>query len=621
MREWIITNGLGGYASLTHRNTNTRKYHGLLISSLNPPTERYVFLSNILDKIKLNNRTLDLTQIKNKFSFDYFPRFQYDFLGLKIKKTFFMPHGKNTIFVKYDIKTKQPFTITHTPMVNFRHLYDVNKTRNLDFIQDSFKDWVCVRPKNIENKLKILVSNSNYNPSFYWQELYYEKDHERQDSWIDNNAIIGNFTKKITKNTEYYIFATLENEYIEYPSKIYKKEKQHKKNMIKKTGLNNYFNKLILSADDFIVNKADSKTIIAGYHWFGDWGRDAFISLPGLTLVTKRFKDAEKILRNFAGYCKNGLIPNAFMERDSKAVYNTVDASLWFIDRVYQYLKYTNDKKFLKQIWRVLDSIIEGYKNGTEYDIHMDEDYLISHGPGLTWMDVKLGDFYPTPRSHKAVEIQALWYNALCIMSDLSQILKKQDKYQDLASNVKDSFNRQYDALYDVVDTKDNSVRPNMIFLVSLDHTMIDLNLQKIIVKEVQDKLLTVFGVRTLSADHPDYKGHYIGNYDRDFAYHNGTVWPWLMGPFVKSFVKIRNFEEKSRKYAYENFLAPMFDVFGEQWDGSIPEIFDGEPVYIPRGCINQAWSVSEILRCWVEDIEKIRPKYEKNFVLHEISV
>jgi len=361
---------------------------------------------------------------------------------------------------------------------------------------------------------------------------------------------------------------------------------------------------------------SDSKSVIAGYHWFGDWGRDTLIALPGLTLVTRRFEDAKQILRNFSNYCKNGLIPNAFIDKTSEAVYNTVDASLWYIDRVFQYLKYTNDLDFLAHIWDVLESIIFSYKNGTSFGIHMDEDFLISHGPGLTWMDVKKDDYYPTPRNNKAVEIQALWYNALQIMSNLSNRIGKEDVFYDLSMKVKESFNNQFDQLYDVIDTRDLSMRPNIIFLVSQDYVMIPETIQEEIVDKVREKLCTVVGLRTLSPDDSRYKGSYLGNYDRDIAYHNGTAWPWLLGPFVTAFLKIKNHDTAWREFAYRNYIKPLLDIYGPDWDGSIHEIFDGDPIHAPRGCISQAWSVAEILRCWVEDIEYIRPEFERFFYL-----
>ena len=393
-------------------------------------------------------------------------------------------------------------------------------------------------------------------------------------------------------------------------------EIQRKNRILERASLPNEFEKLVLSTDNFVVRKGKRKSIVAGYPWFGDWGRDTVIALPGICYVTKRFDDARQILLGFSEFCNNGLIPNAFMDRDSKPVYNTVDASLWFIDRVYQYLKYTNDQAFLSEIWDTMHSIIEWYKKGTDFDIHMDNDYLISHKEGLTWMDVKLGDYYPTPRTKKAVEIQALWYNVLRIMSVCADLLGEDDLYMDLADHVQDYFNRQYDHQYDVVDTKDRSCRPNQIFLVSLDYSMIDKHLQEKIVKTVQEKLITPFGLRTLSPDDPQYKGHYLGNHNKDLAYHNGTVWPWLLGPFIKAFVTVKNHDPEWRAYAYKNFLEPMFDIFGDTWDGSIYEIFDGNPPHLPQGCITQAWSVAEILRAWVEDIEQIIPEYQEQYLV-----
>ncbi|RLF36516.1 MAG: glycogen debranching protein [Thermoplasmata archaeon] len=617
MREWIVTNGLGSYASLTYQNTNTRKFHGLLIASLNPPTERWVFVSNIYDKLQINDEEHNLTDFKPVFNFKFFPSFTYNIEDVKIEKTILMEYEKNTTIIKYEISSKKPVTIIHQPIVNSRHFYDVNSQRYLSFTEEKTTDGVNLKPSNIDKHLKIILKNSSYQPSFYWETLYYSKDQERNDSWVDNNVHIGDFYKTVRNMEEYYLILTIEEEKHIDPQAVYNKEIQRKKNLLTQANLPRKFEKLVLSTDNFIVKKGTGKSVIAGYHWFGDWGRDTLVSLPGLTLVTKRFNDAKQILQSFSEYCKNGLIPNVFMDRDSQPVYNTVDASLWYIDRVFQYLKYTNDKNFLINIWNTLESIIQEYKKGTDYDIYMDEDYLISHGPGLTWMDVKIGDHYITPRAKKAVEIQALWYNALRIMGVLADILKKENPYVTLSEKVKESFNKKFDQIYDVIDTRDTSIRPNQIFLVSLDHVMIDEKLQNKIVKTVQDKLLTIFGLRTLAPDDPRYKGTYLGEYNRDEAYHNGTVWPWLMGPFIKAFVKTKKHHPAWREYAYHNFLRPMLETFNTEWDGSIHEIFDGDPIYTPRGCITQAWSVAEILRAWVEDIENIKPRYEEFYKTH----
>ncbi len=532
-----------------------------------------------------------------------------------------MEYGKNTAIIKYNIKTDKPIKMIHNPILNSRHFYDVTKHRHLTFNLEKIGNTLHIKPSNINKILKIILNDYNFQALHYWEEFFYEKDRERNESWVDNNIDIAHIEKNIKESIEYYVVFTIEDDIDISPSKIYLKEITRKRNLLKQATLPEKFDKLVLSSDNFIVNKKDSKSVIAGYHWFGDWGRDTLISLPGLTLVTKRYDDAKQILLSFTKYCNEGLLPNAFMDRDSKAVYNTVDASLWYIDRVYQYLKYTNDTNFLKEVWETLQSIIDAYKKGTDFGIHMDEDFLISHDSGLTWMDVKIDDYYPTPRSRKAVEIQALWYNALRIMSIFSQLLGKNDKYYELSENVKNSFNKQYTQQFDVIDTKDLSFRPNQIFLVSLDFTMIDDSLQKKIVNDVKEKLLTIFGLRTLSTDDSRYKGKYIGDHNKDIAYHNGTIWPWLIGPFIKAFLKIKKYSPESRKFAYNNFIKPMFAVFNDIWDGSIHEIFDGDPIYAPEGCISQAWSVAEILRTCVEDIENIPSQYEDLNRLPEISV
>ena len=621
MREWLVTNGLGGYSSLTYNNTNTSKFHGLLVASLNPPTERWVFVSNVLDQIQIDDKTYDLEDFRAGFDFDCFPNFTYKSDDFTIKKTVLMQHGKNTTIIRYDVKNKRPITIAHGPIVHNRHIYNVNSQRYMSFDQEIKKGFLYVKPDEGDKVLKIRVPDSMYTQKNYWETLYYSKDRERRDSWIDNAVHIGYFYKAIEKPCTYYQILTVEDELDFNPASIVSKEKKRKEKLLKDSSLADKFEKLVYSSDNFIVKKGKDKSVIAGYPWFGDWGRDTLIALPGLTLVTKRFDDAKKILQSFAKYCKNGLIPNAFMERDSVAVYNTVDASLWFVDRFYQYMKYTNDKEFLKKNWKTIESIISGYMNGKDFDIKMDEDFLIGHGPGLTWMDVKIGDFYPTPRFRKAVEIQALWYNALRIMSVFAKQLGKKDIYLDISNYVKNSFEKKYDMLYDVVDTRDFSVRPNMIFLVSLDFQLISLEKQKKIVEQVQNDLLTVFGLRTLSPHDQNYKGYYIGDYNKDEAYHNGTVWPWLLGSFIKAYVKINKNNTKARKKAFDEFLKPMLQVYGDSWDGSIHEIFDAEPVYIPRGCISQAWSVAEVLRCWVEDIENKKPEFENKLSLHKISI
>ncbi len=615
MREWIVTNGLGGYASLSYKLTNTRKYHGLLIASLNPPTQRWVFVSNIFDKITLDSTVYDLHEHRGRFVFDIFPSFVYDLDGVHLKKTFFMQQEKNTTVIRYRIIPKKPVTMSHHPVINSRHLYDITKQRTLSLRHQIDEHRISVQPDNTDKWISITVDDFMYHPDFYWDVFYYDQDRIRNDAWVDNNIHLGEFTKHITEPATYYIVLSVEPDTLENPEGIFQEELKRKKTLLQQSLLADKFTPLLLASDQFLVKKGDGKSIIAGYHWFSDWGRDTLIALPGITLIPRRFFEAKEILLSFSKFCRNGLIPNTFLDRDSQPVYNNVDASLWFIDRVYQYLKYTNDLSILRTVWKTMESIVDGYIRGTDYGICMDEDYLIGHNPGLTWMDVKIGDYYPTPRSRKAVDIQALWYNALQIMGALASFVNKHDVYSEKAEQVKKSFNQQYTQIYDVIDTRDVSLRPNCIFLVSLDFSMIPQILSENIVRVVQEKLLTVFGLRTLSPDDSRYLGSYLGPYNKDQAYHNGTVWPWLLGPFITAYIKTNHRSHHARIQAYHDFIEPMLEIFGENWDGTIYEIFDGNPPFLPQGCISQAWSVAEILRSWVEDVENKQPPYAETYM------
>lgn len=393
---------------------------------------------------------------------------------------------------------------------------------------------------------------------------------------------------------------------------------------------------IVLAADSFIVDRMSTKTktVIAGYHWFEDWGRDSLIALSGLTLVTGRFEDAKKILLTCKRYCHKGLIPNPFPEiLGDELAYNTVDATLWFFHAVYQYLKYTNDFSFVrKELWNTLKTIINYHVRGTLYGIQMDDDGLIAHGPQLTWMDAKIGNHAVTPREGKAVEIQALWYNALRIMETLSRVLDQNEgaeEYYLMAENVKESFlqkfwNPQQECLFDVIiDGKaDASLRPNQIMAVALDFSMVERAKEERIVEKVREELWGTYGLKTLSVDNPRYVGTYLGNWGhRDTAYHNGTVWAWLLGPFTTAFLGVKKYQKRWRTFAFETFLKPLFS--GEVFQaglGTISEIFDGDPPHTSRGCISQAWSVAEPLRAYVEDVLMQRPPYERSLKKNWVS-
>jgi predicted glycogen debranching enzyme len=383
---------------------------------------------------------------------------------------------------------------------------------------------------------------------------------------------------------------------------------------------------ILLATDSFIVTGAgDRKSVIAGYFWFEAWGRDTFISMPGLMLVTGRFEDARKILLDFMGHCRQGLIPNFVQDKSGEPSYNTVDATLWYVNAVLQYLKYTGDFKFVqKQLWESLKAIVDWHEKGTAFGIRLDSDGLLAHGPRLTWMDAEVDGTALTPRAGKAVEAQALWYNGLRTMQLLANRFEEKslaEKYAEMAAKARKSFNEKFwndekSCLFDVVEESgvDAALRPNQIIAAALDFTMLDKNKAERIVDAVHHELLTPCGLRTLARSDPRYRGIYVGDRrSRDQAYHNGTVWAWLLGPFTTAFLKAKGYGDYRREYALKNLILPLSaQQISQAGLGTLREVFDGDPPHVPRGCIAQAWSVAEPLRAYVEDVMQVRPKFEK---------
>jgi predicted glycogen debranching enzyme len=399
---------------------------------------------------------------------------------------------------------------------------------------------------------------------------------------------------------------------------LFAQEKERRKKLISEMPVVDETTKTLgLAADQFIVQRDnDLKTIIAGYHWFTDWGRDTMIALPGLTLATGRFEDAKNIIRVFAQNISRGMLPNRFPDAEEAPEYNTVDATLWFFVAIYKYLKYTGDKDFMKnELLPVLEDIIAWHDRGTRYSIHVDEDGLLYAGePGvqLTWMDAKIGDWVVTPRIGKAVEINALWCNALAILSSLYKLAGQKSSAKRFAQRTvqtRDRFREVFwyeegGYLYDVVDgeTRDTSIRPNQIFALSLPYPLLEEQQASKVLETVTDKLYTPFGLRSLAPEDPHYRSVYSGNSsERDSAYHQGTVWGWLLGPWLTAMVRVKGQDGKSTAQRYFKEIKPHLKDAGI---GSISEIFDAEAPHAPRGCIAQAWSVAEILRAYIEDLQ-----------------
>ncbi|MDG6243812.1 MAG: amylo-alpha-1,6-glucosidase [Methanolobus sp.] len=636
--EWIVANGLGGYASSTVIGANTRKYHGLLIASLKPPVERRLLLSSLDEELITQKETFRLAVHKypdaiyprgNDLLVDFyrepFPTFMFNAGGMKIKKQIMMLHGLNSTVIRYHISnpsgTKGLFRIL--PLVNNRSVHRMTRSDDFTFMQEVMPGKISLE---WEDSSFSLYSDMRYQADEHWYYNFeYDAELLRGYPHREDNFNPGHFDLEISgKDASCFIVASTENDE-EWNWKriqeLFDNEKRRLKGLAgKNTTDDPFLKKLVLAGDLFIVERRStgSKSVIAGYHWFGDWGRDTMISLPGLTLVTGRYDDARSILSTFAAHCKEGLIPNLFPEQDSGSpAYNTVDASLWFVHAAGRYMDYTNDTDFIKMIWPTIENILENYRKGTAYDIRMDEDGLIEHAGQLTWMDAKIGDLEVTPRKGKACEINALWFNALMYAGKIGKRIGTDvSGFTNDAKLVKRSFREQFwnnekKCLYDCIQgswkerdhEKDDSVRPNQILAVSLPHTMLSADMEKNIVDVVTEELLTPYGLRTLSPFDKRYKGIYAGNPERrDSAYHNGTVWPWLLGPYITAFRKVYG-DKPDLKGKLRSFLQMIEKHMDEACIGTISEVFDGDIPHYPGGCVSQAWSVAEIMRCYLEDI------------------
>ncbi|HHW49415.1 MAG TPA: glycogen debranching protein [Clostridiaceae bacterium] len=636
-KEWLLTNGIGGFACSTIIGANTRRYHGLLIAALRPPVERHLILSKIDESLEVEGKVYNLYSFKTpdytmnghynlqRVTVDPLPLFIYCVEDVTIEKSICMVHGKNTVYVVYRvINGSRRINLRFAPLVNFRDYHHDSRRSHMFFSHKPCDKGVIVKPYNLDIDIRILCSNgefvSEYDNWFY--NMYYSAERERGLSCIEDHYIPGHFKLEVEpwNDIQITIAATVEEGNVEMDRPLcIKKELDRIKELEIKSGFKDDFAlKLVRAADSFIVYRksTDAKTIVAGYPWFTDWGRDAMIAFSGLTLVTGRFDDARQILYTFSKYVKDGLIPNVFPDAVQEPVYNSVDAALWYFEAVKKFVDYTKDLEFIKNnILDSLENIISYYMRGTRFSIRMDKDFLITAGNSetqLTWMDAKVDGWVVTPRHGKAVEVNALWYNALKIMAFLLRSVGQESKYieyyENIAEKVKASFKDQFwnekgQCLYDVIDGshKDDRIRPNQILAVSLSNAVIEGEMAERVLLKVWKELYTAYGLRSLSPKDDEYKGVYTGDrYSRDGAYHQGTVWTWLLGHFITAFLKVYGYSEKIREMALR-FIKPFRDHLRDGCVGYISEIFDGSEPHIPRGCFAQAWSVAEVLRAYAE--------------------
>jgi predicted glycogen debranching enzyme len=627
--EWLEANGLGGYASSTVAGANSRRYHGLLVASLHPPVNRVVVVSKLDETLKINGEQFEISsnqypgavhpkgyQYLESFEREIFPVFHYRVGGVRLKKTIVAVHGENTTLILYEvIDAPDVFEIELLPLYSCRDIH------NLTFANDAigthylFEKGVF-RTLNYQGSPEffITVPGATFTENKSWfYSIEHEIDRQRGLEFREDLFSHGRFTVALKKGDQLGVILSLHSPKNKDAFKIFENEKIRRENLTKQFSRDRNLSRLALAADQFVVKRGRLNTIIAGYHWFSDWGRDTMISLPGLCLVTQRFEDARKILRVFADNMKDGMLPNRFPDDGEAPEYNTIDATLWYFNAVYKYFSYTGDLEFIQTLLPVLKKSIAAHEKGTRYNIHVDPaDHLVyggRDGVQLTWMDAKVGDWVVTPRKGKPVEINALWYNALCIMENLlreTDAGNEANQYKLKAEAVEKSFNANFwnikdDCLYDCIDgdRRDDAIRPNQIFAVSLPFRVLSKDRSAKVFEVVTRHLLTPRGLRSLSPRHADYKSVYEGGVlQRDGAYHQGTVWSFLMGPYIDALIKVKGISGKKEAAAILQKFCIHLDEAGV---GTVSEIFDANEPFAPKGCIAQAWGVAEILRVAVE--------------------
>ncbi|HZE73159.1 MAG TPA: amylo-alpha-1,6-glucosidase [Pyrinomonadaceae bacterium] len=635
-REWLETNGLGGFASSTITGLNTRRYHGLLTAATKPPVGRILLLSKLEETLVIDDRCYQLSAneysgaihprgfiYQTGFKLDPWPVFSYEMEGVRLEKSVLMVHGQNTTVIDYEchsagLDPAQRIKLEVRPLIAFRDYHSTTHENSALNAHVEREDGITsVQPYQDLPWLHLAHDCAELDrESFWYRSFEYAVERERGLDFAEDLFSPFSLTFDLDRFSRARIIASTERHDIRDADSYREAETNRRDAIANSTHEDDLLESLTAAADQYVVARGGQKTIIAGYHWFSDWGRDTMIALPGLTLVTKRPEIARSILAEFAKHVDRGMLPNRFPDAGETPEYNTVDATLWFFEAVRSLVHYANDYDFVRDnLYATLKEIVSWHIQGTRYNIHVDTDGLLYSGePGvqLTWMDAKVGDWVVTPRHGKPVEIQALWFNALRLMQHLAARFVEPDnvqQYGELAARAEASFNEQFwneatGCLYDVVngDQRDGSIRPNQIIAVALTHSMVSQERAASVLRVVERDLLTSRGLRTLSPDDPQYRPRYEGDsLSRDGAYHQGTVWPWLMGPYMTAYSKTFG-EEAGREFG-ARWLSNFRQHLEEACIGHVSEIFDAEEPHRPRGCVAQAWSVAELLRAAVEDV------------------
>jgi predicted glycogen debranching enzyme len=641
-REWLVTNGIGGFASGTVSGNLTRRYHGLLVAAQHPPVGRMQLVAKVDETVRFD--ALDYALATNRWAsgaiepqgyvhIESFrldgntPVWRFAVGDALLEKRVWMRHGENTTCVQYTmLRGSQSMELELRTFINYRDFHSNTHAGNWRMKIDAVKNGLQITAFDGAIPFYLLSAGAKVEPRHDWSRDYFlplEKYRGLDDR--EDYLLAAAFRAVLQRNQSVtIIFSTNASTALDGDVARAQNAKRESDLLAQWSSADAtaasvapaWVRQLILAADQFVVTRdvsndpddSDGKSIIAGYHWFGDWGRDTMIALPGLTLATSRAGIAKKILESFARYIDGGMLPNNFPDAGGRPEYNTVDAALWFFEAVRQYFAATQDIETLAKLFPVMSQMIDAHMAGTRYHIHVDQaDGLLYAGePGvqLTWMDAKVADWVVTPRIGKPVEINALWFNALETMASLAPAANKSaEPFTKLAERVKQSFskfwNDRFGYCYDVLDApgigNDAALRPNQIFAVSLPQSPLPAKQQKAVVDICARRLVTSYGLRSLAQTEPGYQEHYGGNIrERDGAYHQGTVWGWLLGPFVLAHLRVY-----ADRDAALSFLEPLGKQIHSHGLGTLSEIFDGEPPFTPRGCIAQAWTVAEVLRAW----------------------
>lgn len=638
-REWLVTNGLGGYASGTVSGNLTRRYHGLLVAALRPPLGRTLLVAKLEETarydgsdylLSTNRWASGAVEPQGHLLVESFhlegtaPVWQFALGEAGLEKRIWMRGGENTTFVQYRVtRGSIPLRLAVKALVNYRDFHASTHAGDWRMQIASVEGGIRIQAFKGAAPFYLLSAEAQLAPEHEWYHDYFLPEEQARglDDKEDHLLAAGGSVDLVPGASVTFVLTTHRetepdgtrawHEHTEYEGELLARWQERDDQAA--SAAPGWVRQLILAADQFVVKRslpegADGPSILAGYHWFGDWGRDTMIALPGLTLTAGRPEIAKKILFAFSRYVDAGMLPNNLPEASGKPEYNTVDAALWYFEAVRQYFESTKDAETVATLYPVLTQIIQAHLRGTRYHIHVDERdgllYAGEDGVQLTWMDAKVDDWVVTPRVGKAVEINALWYNALKTMAALATVIGSSgEPFQQSAETVRTSFVKFWNArahcCFDVIEDprfgNDASLRPNQIFAVSLPESPLTPEQQKAVVDVCARSLLTSVGLRSLAPGEPGYQGHYGGSpRERDAAYHQGTVWGWLLGPFALAHRRVYGDSKTA-----QNFLEVLGRQLGSYGLGTLGEIFDGDAPFPPRGCIAQAWTVAEVLRAW----------------------